>query len=112
MSSNHYSTAQHYTVETEWQATPRVRAHVRRIVDARDNPGEALFDATALTAALRLSAKPHSGGVARLVRGNYAIPYDILIARARRRRRITSVDQREAAPIDTARGAAETAGED
>ena len=77
-------TSQHYTVEPEWQATPRDRKHVRRVVDARDDPGAPQFDAAALTDALSLNAKPVSTGVARKVAGTYAIPYDSLMARRRR----------------------------
>ena len=90
MTSQHYTTAQHYTIETEWQTTPRVRTHARRIIEAREGPNEPLFDAAALTAALRLTAKPVSSSVARKVTGTYAIPYDILIVRIGRRSRAIS----------------------
>jgi len=77
-------TSQHYIVETEWQATPRDREHVRRVVDARDDPGAPQFEAAALSDALLLSAKAVSSGVARKVEATYAIPYDSLMARRRR----------------------------
>jgi hypothetical protein len=89
MTTQYYSTSQHYSIETEWQATSRERKHIRRTVDARDNPNAPQFDAAALTAALRLAAKPVSSGVARKVAGTYAIPYDIVIARMRRSRTTT-----------------------
>jgi hypothetical protein len=77
MTSRSYTTSQHYTIATEPQATPRVGEHVRRIVDAWDDPA-------ALTAALSLDAKPVPSGVARKVAATYAIPYDSLMARRRR----------------------------
>jgi hypothetical protein len=66
-------TSQHYTVETDWQATPRVRAKVRRFVVAREGRDGPRFDAEALTAALCLNAKPLPPGVARRVKGNYGL---------------------------------------
>ena len=82
----------HYTVETEWQGTARVRIGVRRVVDAHDNPNAPQFDAAALAAALRLEPKPLPSGVARKVTATYAIPYDILVARIRRRIRAPAAE--------------------
>lgn len=84
MTSRPHTTPQHYAIETEPQATPRVRENVRRMVDARDEPSAPQFDAAALTAALSLDAKPALGGVARKVAATYAIPYDSLMARRHR----------------------------
>jgi len=68
--------SQHYTVEAEWQATPRVRASSRHVVSARDDRDPRHFDAEALTAALCLGAKPVPPGVARRVKGNYGLADD------------------------------------
>jgi hypothetical protein len=84
MTSHDDLTEQHYTVETDWQATTRVRPHVRRITDARESPNEPLFDAAALTTALSLDAKPVSASLARKVTCTFVLPYDSLMARRRR----------------------------
>jgi len=82
--TSRYMNSQYYTVETGWQATPLDRKHVRRMADARDDPGAPQFDTIALTNALSLNAKPVATDVARKVAGTYAIPYDSLMARRRR----------------------------
>jgi hypothetical protein len=88
MTSQLYTTSQHYTVETE-QPTALAGEQVRRIVGAKEDPGAPQFDAAALTAALNLGAKPVSSGAARKVAATYAIPHDSLMARRRRASSVT-----------------------
>jgi hypothetical protein len=90
MTFHDYTVSQHYIVEPEWQATPRVRIGVRRVADSRESHSAPQYDAAALTAALCLNSKPVLSELARKVTGNYAIPYDVLLARFRRRNRIPS----------------------
>jgi hypothetical protein len=78
-------TSLHYTVEAEWQATPRIRDRVRRLIVAREFRDPHQFDAEALTAALGLKPKPLPPGVARRIRGNYAPSIDCPRARMKRR---------------------------
>jgi hypothetical protein len=87
MTFHDYPVSQHYTVEPEWQATPRTRITVRRVADSREMPGAPQYDAAPLTAALFLDSKPVSSELARKITGNYAMPYDVLLARLRRRAR-------------------------
>jgi hypothetical protein len=77
MTSQFYTTSQHYTIATEPQVAPRVGQRVRRIVDPREDPA-------ALTAAPSLDAKPVLSGVTRKVAATDDIPYDSLMARRRR----------------------------
>ena len=61
-------------------------------MDAHDNPNAPQFDAAALTTALCLGAKPLPNGIARKVGASYAIPYDIVMVRLRRRSRGVPLD--------------------
>jgi hypothetical protein len=63
--------SEHFTVETEWQATPRPRARSSRVVQARYDSSVPHFDAGALTAALRLDAMPLFQGRVRKIRGSF-----------------------------------------
>jgi hypothetical protein len=74
MTSHDDLTEQHYTVEADWQATTRVRAHVRRITDARESPNEPLFDAAAQRL-LCLDAKPFQR-VSHVGYLTFVLPYD------------------------------------
>ncbi len=78
-----------YFVEPEWQSAPVARTGARRVADSRESPLAPHYDADDLTAALRLGIKPSLDGVARKIVATYAIPYDLFVARARRRRQAT-----------------------
>jgi hypothetical protein len=87
MTFRNYIASPRYTVDAEWQSTPRVVGHLRRLADSRESSIVPRYDAVALTEALRLDSKPALNGVARRVVATYAIPYDILIRGIRRRAR-------------------------
>jgi hypothetical protein len=80
----------HFFIDPEWQSSPSARSGVRRVAVSREGPLALQYEAGALTTALRLDTKPAFGGVARKIAGTYAIPYDILVARMRRRKRAIS----------------------
>jgi hypothetical protein len=79
-------TSQHDAAEKEGHSTPCVRRSPGRAIDSQDDPQVPHIDASALTAALDLAAKPGSGCAARKIAATNAIPipYDSLMARRRR----------------------------
>jgi hypothetical protein len=87
MTFRYYAASPRYTVEAEWQSTPRVVGRVRRLADSRESPIASRYDAAALTEALRLNSAPALNGAARRVVATYVIPYDILMRSIRRRAR-------------------------
>jgi hypothetical protein len=54
MTSQHCTTSQDDTIETELEITPRVGEHVGRIVEARDDPSALQFGTAAVTVGLVL----------------------------------------------------------
>jgi hypothetical protein len=88
MNSQGTATLGPFTVDAEWQSALPRRTTVRHMADVRDGHGGALFEANALTAAFNLEAKPVCTSTARKVVGTYAVPYDIVVERLKRRRRL------------------------
>jgi hypothetical protein len=92
MQPHDFTVPQTYVVEPEWQATARGPDKMRRVADSRERGDGRRYDASALTDALCLNPLPLAGA-ARKIAANYAIPYDILVDRVRRRNRATAADR-------------------